>query len=153
MRNTALALIFLSLTACASRRAVRQEQKEVQRLGESAGVYWHAVRWSHYGHAAGYYLDQEYRMNWMNKMVTSPDYRYSSAEVMRVEVTPEFDEAVEGVEREGRVFIQVQGYRLPDQVMEQKVVTQSWNRYEGGWFVDTEDEEAAAEESEAAAGE
>lgn len=146
-RNTALALIILMLAGCsAQKRALRQEKKEIGNLGEAAGLYWHSMRWSDYGTAASFYLNDQYRMDWMNMMVEAPPYKYSSASVMRVEVSPEFAEPVDGVEREGRVFIQVQGYKLPEQVMEQKMVTQIWERYEAGWFVSMEGEEASGGE-------
>jgi len=148
MRNIALTLIFLLIAGCgAERRSLRKERKEIAMLGESAGIYWHSMRWSDYGTAASFYPDQNYRMDWMNKMVTAPDMRYSAADVMRVEVTPKLEPVVDGIAREGRVFIQVQGYRLPEQVMEQTMITQTWNRYDGGWFLDIEDEEPGEESS------
>jgi len=158
MRNTALVLTFL-LTAssalaftagCSKRRAVRKEKKEIAMLGDAAGVYWHSMRWSDYGTAAAFYPDQNYRMDWMNKMVTAPDMRYSAADVMRVEVSPELEDSDDGIAREGRVFVQVQGYRLPQQVMEQTMITQIWSRYGGGWYIDIEAETGEAPQEDAA---
>ena len=140
-RELALTLIFLSLVGCsAEKKALRQERRAIDELGEASGLYWHAMRWSDYGSAAAFYLDDQYRMDWMNQMVEAPPYKYSAASVIRVEVSPEYAEPEEGVLREGRVFVQVQGYKMPEQIMEQRMITQTWDRYEAGWFIAVEDE-------------
>jgi hypothetical protein len=145
MKNTAALLCVLSLVACSGeRKMARQLNREIDNLGEDANTYWYAIRWADYGTAAGYYADQDYRVDWMNRMVTSPDYRYSSASVMRVEVSLEHDPDDLGATREGKVYVQVQGYRMPEQIMEQKMITQQWKLYDAGWFVDIEAEEAAS---------
>ena len=144
MRSLALWLsIGLCTAACsAERKALKKEQSAVEALSSAASAYWYAVRWNYWDAAAGYYDDVEERLAWLTEQGTDPSYRYTSATLMRVEVEEPLEEAnADGIWRRGRVFVQVQGYPLSTQVVEQKVLDQKWfSKDEDAdvWFIESE---------------
>lgn len=145
MRSLALWIVIgLGAAACsAERRALKKEEKAIEALSHAAASYWQAIRWNYWDTAAGYYEDTEERMNWLTEQGTAPTYRYTSATLMRVEVEPPVEDPAPGeVMRRGRVFVQVQGYPLATQVVEQKVLNQPWvSKDEDAkiWFIETDE--------------
>lgn len=124
-----------SLVACTGdTNALRQETKAITQLAETASAYWDAVRWGDLGAAAGFYESQETRLEWMSGS-GAQDYRYRSAKVIRAEVSELRAPDDAGRIRDGWVYVQIQGYAMPEQILEQRLDTQTWYQTEAGWFV------------------
>ncbi len=140
MRAIVLVSVLSFVAGCsAEKKLVRATQSAEGALMESATVYWDAMRWNDFGTAAGFLQDQETRLNWMTDVGTSGgDFRYQSATVLRVEVGTASETPDErGAVRDGTAAVQIAGYRLPKQLLEQRVELQHWYEVEGGgWFLD-----------------
>ncbi|MCB9793122.1 MAG: hypothetical protein H6741_10385 [Alphaproteobacteria bacterium] len=140
MRLLALALLLLTPACDATKREARLETRAVRResrqLSEIAELYWRALRWQDIGVVAGFIEDGDRRLRWMNEAAQELGaYRYRSVEVMRVEIGPALEADPEGHLREARVLVQVQGYRVDEQVIRQELLVQEWYRSGAGWFV------------------
>ncbi len=140
MRAIALVSVLALSAGCAGdRKQLRQTDRAERVLGESASAYWDAVRWNDFGTAAAFIEDQQERLVWMTTQGSGADYRYQSATVLRVEVGSRHDPDGDGVVREGTAAIQITGYRLPKQLLEQRVDLQRWYEVDSGaWFLSDE---------------
>ena len=127
---------FLFAGCSAERMAVLQDRAENQRLGDSADLYWKALRWGDYTAAGSFIEDSEKRFEWL-QLVEGPQARqYRSTEIVSVEAGPLLESPVKGVQRKGLVISKVVYYILPQQVLKTEMVRQSWVRKPKGWFIE-----------------
>lgn len=140
MRAIALVSVLSLAAGCsAEKKLLRETQNSERSLMQSATVYWEAMRWNDFGTAAGFLEDQEQRLVWMADVGTSGgEFRYQSATVLRVEVGTASETPDErGAIRDGTAAVQVVGYRLPKQLLEQRVELQRWYQVDSGaWFIE-----------------
>ena len=119
-----LAAVLVFTGACAGKqKGLRETQRETQQLGEAATIYWRALRFQDYSVASTYIRDQGLREAWLMDMSQGALFRYSSAVVVSVEVDDEHPLDDAGNMREGRVFVQIEGYRLPDPVVQRQLLS------------------------------
>ena len=139
MRAIALvSLVSLAAGCSAEKKLVRETQKAEATLMEAATTYWEAVRWNDFGTAAVFYEDQQKRLEWMTEVgLGGGDFRYQSAVVLRVEIGTASETPDErGAVRDGTAAVQIVGYKLPKQLLEQRVELQRWYETESGaWFL------------------
>ena len=136
VKTLCLSSILVFAGACAaSQRGVKETKRETVRLSEAAEIYWRALRFQDYGVAGTYILEAETRASWLMEMGQAPPVRYSSAVVVSVDVGEEHPVDDNGITREGTVYIQVEGYRLPDTVVERRLLEQEWALSVEGWVL------------------
>ena len=132
-------IAILLLAACsAERMAVLKDRAETSRLGESAQVYWHGMRWGDHPAAAAFIEDPDARFAWLEKVTGTTKGRlrhYQSAEVIDVVAGPFLENDPRGIQREGVVIAKVAYYLLPSQVLKNEMVKQDWYRTPSGWFI------------------
>jgi len=129
------ALPILMVGCSAERMAVLQDRAEIKRLGESADMYWKALRWGDYTAAGSFIEDSDKRFEWLQAVEGPQARQYRSTEVVSVEAGPLMETPVLGVQREGSVISKVVYYTLPQQVLKTEMVRQSWVRKPRGWFI------------------
>jgi hypothetical protein len=139
--NRAFAFITLFLlSACsAERMALVKDRAETARLGESAQVYWHAMRWGDHPAAAAFIEDPDARFAWLERVTEVRIRHYRSAEVINVDAGPFLENDPRGIQREGVVTAKVAYYTMPSQVLKQTMIKQDWYRANGGWYLAAEE--------------
>jgi len=118
---------------------VVKDRAETARLGESAEVYWHAMRWGDHPAASAFIEDPDARFAWLERLTTVQERHYRSAEVLNVTAGPLLEADPRGIQREGMVIAKVAYYAMPSQVLKADMVKQEWYRAEGGWYLSAED--------------
>ncbi|MEC7240868.1 MAG: hypothetical protein VXW32_06485 [Myxococcota bacterium] len=127
---------LLLLFGCsAERRMLLKDRAETSRLGESAELYWKALRWGDHAAAAAFIQGSEARLAWLEEASGSGARQYRSAEVISVEAGPVLELDPRGIQREGQVITRVVYYTLPSQVLKNEMVKQEWVRKPTGWFI------------------
>jgi hypothetical protein len=127
---------FLLLLGCsAERRTILKDRAETSRLGESAELYWKALRWGDHAAAAAFIQGADARLAWLEQASGAQARQYRSAEVISVEAGPILEGDTRGVQREGHVITRVVYYTLPSQVLKNEMVKQDWVRKPSGWFI------------------
>jgi hypothetical protein len=128
------------LSACsAERMALVKDRAETGRLGESAEMYWHAMRWGDHPAAAAFIEDPDARFAWMERVTEVQGRHYRSAEVLSVTAGPLMEADPRGIQREGVVIAKIAYYAMPSQVLKADMVKQEWYRAAGGWYLSAED--------------
>ena len=131
---TWVCLLFL-LGCSAERRAVLKDRVEIARLGESAELYWKALRWGDHAAAAAFIQGADARLAWLEEASGAQARQYRSAEVISVDAGPALEADPRGIQREGQVITRVVYYTLPSQVLKNEMVKQDWVRKPTGWFI------------------
>ena len=127
---------FLLLLGCSpERRTLLKDRAEVSRLGESAELYWKALRWGDHAAAAAFIQGSEARLAWLEEAGGAGARQYRSAEVISVEAGPVLESDSRGIQREGQVIARVVYYTLPSQVLKNEMVKQDGVRKPTGWFI------------------
>jgi hypothetical protein len=132
-------LVPFLLSACsAERMIVIKDRAETTRLGESAELYWHAMRWGDHPAASAFIEDLDARFAWLERVTEVRVRHYRSAEVLNVTAGPLLEADPRGIQREGVVIAKVAYYAMPSQVLKADMVKQEWYRAESGWFLSAE---------------
>lgn len=140
MKPAIVFLIPILLSACsAERMIVVKDRAETARLGESAEVYWHAMRWGDHPAASAFMEDPDARFAWLERVTEERVRHYRSAEVLSVVAGSLLEEDPRGIQREGVVIAKVSYYAMPSQVLKNDMVKQEWYRAAGGWYLSAED--------------
>ena len=118
---------------------MRKEVKEEQLLHDSARLHWEGRRWNDSVRAAKFIEDAGRRVLFQDWMETElEDYRIVDFTLLEVEISPEDPNAPEQHKRTGKVWVRVEGYALPAQILEREKVSQEWYRSSTGWWVEWE---------------
>jgi hypothetical protein len=141
----ALCLSIGSLTATADRatnkrsvNARKKDERENQQLAKSAEAYWRSVRWNDVEGASSFVERPDDRLMYQQHLDDEASRRkVIEARVLRIEVSPERrkNEITDGKVREAKVTVSVEGYTLPGQVLEKKMIQQQWYRSTAGWWI------------------
>jgi hypothetical protein len=137
--------LTLSLPAQADRatnkrsvNARKKDEREHSALAKSAETYWRNLRWNDVEGAALFVEHANDRLLYQTLLDTEiTTKKIIEARVLRVDVSPEKrrDEITDGKMREALVTVSVEGYTLPGQVLEKKLVEQRWYRSNAGWWI------------------
>ena len=140
-----LSLLFCSSPAVAERAASKRsvnarkkDEREHQHLAKSAEAYWHSVRWNDVELASSFIEEANDRLMFQQHLDDqSRNRKIIEARILRIDVSPEKrkNEVSDGKVREALVTVSVEGYTLPDQVLEKKMIQQRWYRSAAGWWI------------------
>ena len=115
---------------------IKQERSEIALLQRSTELYWDGVRWNNPDKASAFVEDPSNRMQfqqWLEERFQH--HRVMNARVLRVEVGPPLDKGAPEA-RKAKISVAVEGYTLPEQVVENKTVVQIWYRSSSGWWLE-----------------
>lgn len=129
--------------ACAGRQstaglsAVRRDAREAALLSESATLYWDAVRWGD-GERAGAFIegsaDRAAFLEWLED--EGARQRLVETRILNItlgEAPPE--DATDAPPREASVSVRTEGYTVPEQILRNETVEQTWVRLGNGWYL------------------
>ena len=128
------------LPACSpDKKAALVQSVELAALNEAASAYWDALRWGNVGDAGRYIADADQRLGFLKTHAEGLGFRITEKTVLEVDVSPALPEPLEnGILRQGRVIVRIEGYTVPDSRLESKVLAQKWDRLATGWYLDVE---------------
>lgn len=127
--------VLMVFGCSAERMAVLKDRSETTRLGESAELYWKALRWGDHAAASNFIQGVDARLAWLESANGANARQYRSAEVISVEAGPALEGDPRGVLRDGHVIARVVYYTLPNQVLKNEMIKQVWVRKPNGWFI------------------
>jgi len=105
----------------------------------SAEQYWHAVRWGDGSSAATFIEEPNQRLlyeTWLSDQQDS--IRYVDAQVLQVQLESPTDADPTAESTLATVYVRVERYTLPAQVLEEETLRQSWYKSDAGWWVSWE---------------
>ena len=139
----AAAIVVPSATAAPQKKqkqtrakTIKQERSEIALLQRSTDLYWDGVRWNNPEKASAFVEDPTQRMQfqqWLEDRFRH--HRVMNARVLRVDVGPPLEKGAREA-RKAKISVAVEGYTLPDQVVENETVVQLWYRSPTGWWLE-----------------
>ncbi len=141
------ALAALALAACAPPKAVVTPDSRDRALLEMAvHVHWQGIRWNDPARACAALEDDEARLAYRRWMREEWDRRrVVDFSIADVELGPQGPADERGRVRTAEVRLQVEGYGMPEQVVRDEEVVESWYRTADGWWLDWTPPEDASE--------
>lgn len=133
----ALHLLLAPLGCAHDKAALRTEEREKADLSDRTEKFWRSVRWQDVPGAALYIEDEEQRRSWQVVMeAESEAVRYVDVSLLGLTLGPLAEDPAAERLQEATVRVQTEGYAYPAQVVEKRVVVQTWYRSRDGWFLD-----------------
>ena len=135
---TAWSLAFVVAGCSAERRALRKDGRELDALGELVDHYWRDVRWGDPTRASACIESAEVRLAFQEWLGEEKDrVKYVDIQVVDVKLAPEAEEpTTDGHLRTATVTVRTEGYKLPEQILEEHTLTQTWYKKDAGWYVE-----------------
>ncbi len=127
--------LLLCVGCSAERMTILKDRAETNRLGESAELYWKALRWGDHAVASSFIQGADARLLFLEDLSGANARQYRTAEVISVDTGPLLEADPRGVLREGQVITRVVYYTLPSQVLKNEMIKQEWVRTPSGWFI------------------
>jgi len=118
--------------------ARKKDEREHQQLAKLAEAYWNSVRWNDIELASSFVERPDNRLLYQQHLDDeSRQRKIVEARVLRIEVSSEKrkSEVTDGKVREAMVTVSIEGYTMPEQVLEKKMIQQRWYRSTAGWWI------------------
>ena len=137
MFTPSVLLASLFFSCIAHENPVRRDARESVLLTESATLYWEAIRWGDADRAGKFIersVDRTAFQDWLEDKTESE--RLVEAKIVGVvlgEAPAEDDKAAPP--REGTVSVRTEGYKVPEQIVHNETIEQTWYRLGNGWYV------------------
>lgn len=125
-------------TSKRSVNARKKDERENEQLAKHAEAYWRSLRWNDVEGASTFIERPDDRLLFQQHLDDEAKRRkVVEARILRIDVSPERrkNEITDGRVREALVTVSIEGYTLPGQVLEKKMIQQRWYRSNAGWWV------------------
>lgn len=137
MFTPSVLLASLFFSCIAHENPVRRDARETMLLTDSASLYWEAVRWGDATRAGKFIeraADRAAFQDWLEDEGAAE--RIVDAKIVGVAlgVAPAVEDKG-APPREATVSIRTEGYTVPEQIVHNETIEQTWYRLGNGWYL------------------